>query len=50
MKIPDSLQTLGNWVFYDCSKLVPASIDINDEINEDDVTSEVVAYLRSKQN
>ncbi|GMH76898.1 hypothetical protein TL16_g07232 [Triparma laevis f. inornata] len=34
-------------VFYICSKLVPSSIDINNELNDDDPTSEVVAYLRS---
>ena len=47
MKVPDSLQTLGGNIFYDCSKLVPSDIDVTDE--EDDVTSEVVAYLRSIQ-
>ena len=49
MTIPDSLQTLGDNVFYNCSKLVPSSIDISDEINDDDVTSEVVAHLSSQQ-
>ncbi|GMH53034.1 hypothetical protein TrLO_g6615 [Triparma laevis f. longispina] len=43
MMIPDSLQTLGRWVFDSCSKLVPSNIDICDE-------DAVVAYLRSKQN
>ncbi|GMH92056.1 hypothetical protein TrST_g11925 [Triparma strigata] len=47
MKVPDSLQTLGGDVFYDCSKLVPSNIDVSDPNN--DLTSEVVAYLRSIQ-
>ncbi|GMH87304.1 hypothetical protein TrVE_jg2230 [Triparma verrucosa] len=49
MKIPDSLQELGEDVFYKCSELVPSTIDIDDKINHDDVTSEVIAYLRSIQ-
>ena len=49
MKVPDSLQNFGYSVFYNCSKLVPSTIDIDDKINDDDVTSEVVAYLRSIQ-
>ncbi|GMH97160.1 hypothetical protein TrVE_jg7840 [Triparma verrucosa] len=49
MKIPDSLQTLGADVFLNCSELVPSTIDVEDNINDDDVTSEVVAYLRSIQ-
>ncbi|GMH96059.1 hypothetical protein TrST_g925 [Triparma strigata] len=49
MKVPDSLQTFGIDVFWRCSKLVPSTIDIDDEINGDDVTSEIVAYLRSIQ-
>ncbi|GMI15158.1 hypothetical protein TrVE_jg7159 [Triparma verrucosa] len=49
MKIPDSLQTFGKNIFYRCSKLVPSTIDIDDKINYDDVTFEVVAYLRSIQ-
>ncbi|GMH88697.1 hypothetical protein TrST_g13664 [Triparma strigata] len=49
MKVPDSLQSFGSNVFYQCSKLVPSDIDVQDEINYDDVTSEVVAYLRSIQ-
>ncbi|GMH82008.1 hypothetical protein TL16_g09118 [Triparma laevis f. inornata] len=48
MTIPESLQTLGRYVFGGCSKIVPSSIDVNDEHNDDDVTSEVVAHLRSK--
>ncbi|GMH83911.1 hypothetical protein TrST_g9416 [Triparma strigata] len=49
MKIPDSLQELGEDVFYKCSELVPPTIDIDDKINSNDVTSEVIAYLRSIQ-
>ena len=49
MTIPDSLQTFGYDVFYHCSKLVPSTIDVQDNINEDDVTTEVVAFLRSIQ-
>ncbi|GMH99981.1 hypothetical protein TrVE_jg4705 [Triparma verrucosa] len=49
MKIPDSLQTFGDDVFYCCSQLVPSTIDVDDKITEYDVTSEVVAYLRSIQ-
>ncbi|GMH91683.1 hypothetical protein TrST_g13839 [Triparma strigata] len=49
MKVPYSLQNFGNNVFFKCSKLVPSTIDIDDKINDDDVTSEVVAYLRSIQ-
>ncbi|GMI16377.1 hypothetical protein TrLO_g12922 [Triparma laevis f. longispina] len=45
--IPDSLQTLGGSVFWGCSKLVPSNIIANE--SEYDVTSEVVAYLRSQQ-
>ena len=47
MKVPDSLQTFGEDVFAGCSKLVPTDIDVDDYYN--DVTSEVVAYLRSIQ-
>ncbi|GMH71103.1 hypothetical protein TrST_g11321 [Triparma strigata] len=49
MKIPDSLQKFGGSVFTNCSKLFPSTIDIDDEIDEDDVTSEAIAYLRSRQ-
>ncbi|GMH85658.1 hypothetical protein TrVE_jg6360 [Triparma verrucosa] len=49
MKVPDSLQMVGEDVFYKCSELVPSTIDVVDDINDDDVTSEVVAYLRSIQ-
>ncbi|GMH98186.1 hypothetical protein TrST_g835 [Triparma strigata] len=65
MKVPDSLQTCGEDVFMNCSKLVPSAINVggepafNDEGSydsnaswteeEEDVTSEVVAYLRSIQ-
>ncbi|GMH86382.1 hypothetical protein TrVE_jg7875 [Triparma verrucosa] len=49
MTIPNSLQKLGDDVFEGCSKLVPSTIDVDGEIYEDDVTSEVVAYLRSLQ-
>ncbi|GMH77883.1 hypothetical protein TL16_g07570 [Triparma laevis f. inornata] len=43
MMIPDSLQTLGDDVFYGCSKLIPSSIDVNED---DDA---VVAHLRSSK-
>ena len=43
MKVPDSLQDLGTDVFWKCSKLV--DINVN---GVPAVTSEVVAYLRSK--
>ena len=46
MKVPDSLQTFGANVFYNCSKLVPSDIDVSNYNN--DTTSKVVAYLRSK--
>ncbi|GMI01431.1 hypothetical protein TrLO_g4914 [Triparma laevis f. longispina] len=46
MTIPDSLQKVGDDVFVYSSKLVPSSIDINDEINGNDVTSKVIAQLR----
>ncbi|GMH98523.1 hypothetical protein TrST_g13856 [Triparma strigata] len=49
MKVPDSLQTFGTKVFYQCSKLVPSTIDVDSKIDYNDTTSEVVAYLRSKQ-
>ncbi|GMH77339.1 hypothetical protein TrST_g10569 [Triparma strigata] len=56
MKIPDSLQTFGNNVFLNCSKLVPSHIDVSyydsdEEYDEErvDVTSEVIAHLRSLQ-
>ncbi|GMH92447.1 hypothetical protein TrST_g1898 [Triparma strigata] len=48
MKVPDSLQTFDGNVFAYCSKLVPSTIDVDDKINDDDVTSEVVAYLRAQ--
>ena len=47
MTIPDSLQTLGDSVFYRSSKLVPSNIEVRDKFN--DTTSEVVAHLSSKQ-
>ncbi|GMI05435.1 hypothetical protein TrLO_g3075 [Triparma laevis f. longispina] len=47
MTIPNSLQTLEVNVFYNCSKLVLSNIDGRDYYNN--VTSEVVAHLRSKQ-
>ncbi|GMH88116.1 hypothetical protein TL16_g11063 [Triparma laevis f. inornata] len=46
MTIPDSLQTLGTRDFLNCTKLVPSSIDVN---NDNNTTSEVITYLRSKQ-
>ncbi|GMH68117.1 hypothetical protein TrST_g11435 [Triparma strigata] len=57
--IPEGITIIGLNVFGDCSKLVPSTIDVGilrgrggyDEYDEDvpDVTSEVVAYLRSIQ-
>ncbi|GMH48485.1 hypothetical protein TrVE_jg5733 [Triparma verrucosa] len=56
MKVPDSLQTFGSGVFTDCFKLVPSHIDVSyydsdSESDEEtvDVTSEVIAHLRSLQ-
>ena len=52
MKIPDSLQTLGTNVFRDCYELVPSDINVkydSDISDDDDTTSEIVAYLRSIQ-
>ena len=52
MRVPDSLQEFGEHVFWKCSKLVPSDIDVDgdSEASDDEgVTSEVVAYLRSKQ-
>ncbi|GMI07133.1 hypothetical protein TrVE_jg4747 [Triparma verrucosa] len=46
MTIPDSLQKFGPIVLYNCSKLVPSDIDVS---GYEDVTSEVVTYLRSIQ-
>ena len=46
MKVPDSLQKFGRYVFWNCSELVPSDIHFN---YDNDVTSEVVAYLRSIQ-
>ena len=42
MKIPDSLVKFGGNVFWECSKLVPSDIDVND-------VNAVIAYLRSLQ-
>ena len=42
MKVPDSLQELGEYVFFKYSKLVPSDIDDGD-------SNAVVAYLRSVQ-
>ncbi|GMH46646.1 hypothetical protein TrVE_jg3216 [Triparma verrucosa] len=39
MKVPDSLQTFGGRVFWDCYKLVPSYIDVNAD-------TEVIAHLR----
>ncbi|GMI13991.1 hypothetical protein TrVE_jg7432 [Triparma verrucosa] len=47
MTVPDSLQNFGPNVFRRCLKLVLSTIDVEDKINHDDVTSEVIAYLRS---
>ncbi|GMI02096.1 hypothetical protein TrVE_jg8040 [Triparma verrucosa] len=52
MRVPDSLQEFGEHVFWKCSKLVPSDIDVDgdSEASDDEgVTSEIVAYLRSKQ-
>ncbi|GMH91586.1 hypothetical protein TrVE_jg5538 [Triparma verrucosa] len=49
MTIPDSLQTIGNEVFDECSKLVPSRIDIDNVTNHNDVTEEVVHHLRTTQ-
>ncbi|GMH51042.1 hypothetical protein TrST_g8574 [Triparma strigata] len=46
MKVPDSLQAFGSYVFIDCYELVPSDIDIS---GYHDTTSEVVTYLRSIQ-
>ncbi|GMH88592.1 hypothetical protein TL16_g11197 [Triparma laevis f. inornata] len=53
MTIPDTLQTFGTLTlsgvcFHGCFKLVPSSINISLD-NDNDPTSEVVAYLRSQQ-
>ncbi|GMH67910.1 hypothetical protein TL16_g04795 [Triparma laevis f. inornata] len=45
MTIPDSLQTLGDRVFYNCKALVPSNIDVG----FDHDVSAIVAYLCSKQ-
>ncbi|GMI05585.1 hypothetical protein TrLO_g11663 [Triparma laevis f. longispina] len=42
MTIPDSLQTLGDYIFFNCSKLVPSNINTRD-------IDAVVTHLRSKQ-
>ncbi|GMI01921.1 hypothetical protein TrLO_g8130 [Triparma laevis f. longispina] len=44
----DSLQTLDRRIFYGCSELVPPSIDVSED-KDDDPTSEVIAHLRSQQ-
>ena len=58
MKVPNSLQTLGEDVFAYCSKLAPSHIDVYDyaDSNSDedddpkhDVSWEIVAHLRSLQ-
>ncbi|GMH48454.1 hypothetical protein TrLO_g4545 [Triparma laevis f. longispina] len=51
MTIPDSLQTLDEDVFRDCSSLFPSNIDVSYDIEGDEVdtTSDVVAYLRTQQ-
>ncbi|GMH52708.1 hypothetical protein TL16_g01293 [Triparma laevis f. inornata] len=48
MKIPDSLQTLGDTVFYECSKVVPSYFGVH-KADEHGATSRVVAYLRTQQ-
>ena len=47
MTIPDSLQTLDDKVFINCSKLVPSNISVRTWNN--DTTTEVIAHLRSQQ-
>ncbi|GMH71957.1 hypothetical protein TL16_g05794 [Triparma laevis f. inornata] len=52
MTIPDSFQTIGRgvwgqYVFDNGSRLVPSNIKVNESMTY--TTSEVVAYLRSKQ-
>ncbi|GMH57794.1 hypothetical protein TL16_g02781 [Triparma laevis f. inornata] len=50
MIIPDSLQTLGSLVIYQCSKLVPSNIGVSYDSDGDEVdtTSDVVAHLRTR--
>ncbi|GMI15994.1 hypothetical protein TrLO_g2066 [Triparma laevis f. longispina] len=48
MTIPDSLQTLGEFAFDNCLMLVPSTVDVSED-NNDDPTSEVVAHLRFQQ-
>ena len=50
MTIPDSLQTFGGDVFYECFNLVLSHVDIGD-VNEVDnvVTADVVHHLRTQQ-
>ena len=36
MTIPDSLQTFGFFAFFDCSKLVPSNIDVNNDVDDED--------------
>ena len=47
-RIPDSLKKFGSNVFYKCSKLVPSHIDVDNKVNNDDVTSEVIEFLRDQ--
>ncbi|GMH81676.1 hypothetical protein TrST_g8938 [Triparma strigata] len=49
MKVPDSLQYFGDSVFLGCSKLFPSHIDVEYNDDDADVTTKVVAYLRSIQ-
>ncbi|GMH81923.1 hypothetical protein TrVE_jg7733 [Triparma verrucosa] len=50
MKVPDSLQYFGDdSVFLGCSKLFPSHIYVEYNDDDADVTTEVVAYLRSIQ-
>ena len=48
MTIPDSLQTIGKEVFFNCFMLVPETIDV--ENKRGDATSEVIPYLPSATN
>ena len=47
MTIPDSLQTLGKYVFQNCTKIVPSNIDVR--LGASDATPAVIAHLRSHQ-
>jgi len=46
--IPETLVNWGSDVFYNRVNLVEDGIDVNDEIDEEDVTCEVIDYLRTQ--